>query len=708
MRPLNLSFSSVAIISLLLLSCSCTPKYIPDTKASWSVLLESLDSTRTQIEICSSPDESPSRIINKGNTAEIVFENAGGRNLDVSFKYTASKGGVEISPAVVNREEGYVVLELRGPFVEEKEVNTQTMDLLLPLGAGARYHFPKAAPDDDWKENSAEGCLSAAFKYFGQNCSMQWGEFSGEGKNLYFASHDPKFRWKEFQFKYYPDTQNIRFAFCHHFTCFPGESYLCPSTLIKWIEGDWKAGAKEYSAWFHKVMDMPQKPDWVSRSNGWLLTILKQQNDIIMWNYEETGTTLLDIAQARGLDIIGLFGWTVGGHDRFYPEYDPDPRMGGEEGLKKAIENIHERGMKAIIYFNGQLIDQNGTQFWPDTGRFITVVAPDGTLRYERWWKYANIEPRIHGLACLRTETWRNRLLELTKKVYGYGADGVIYDQLATIPPMLCYGENHGHTVPAIVYEQDRKALLEYLHDQMYAIDPQFLVMTEGVSDCEVNKGAPLFHEHSLTSRIAVRNPQSIRDAFATEEKPFFTVFPDMFHYAIPEADFTVRTPTPASTHNSINFGTVFGYKQEIETRYYPDKLYLTENRIPAWEEYDIVKGSKPPYSTLKDQDPVEVAAYSHAVLTFRQEHADLFYDGTFSSDDGFTLNSESPYVIARSYINGNRMGVIAWNISDDAPVTFDITPDKGWKLVEITAPEGSTAEGPLPAQHLRLFVFER
>ena len=286
--------------------------------------------------------------------------------------------------------------------------------------------------------------------------------------------------------------------------------------------------------------------------------------------------------------------------------------------------------------------------------------------------------------------------------------DGVIYDQLATIPPMLCYGENHGHTVPAVVYEQDRKALLEYLHDQMNAIDPQFLVMTEGVSDCEVNRGAPLFHEHSLTSRIAVRDPQSIRDAFATEEKPFFTVFPDMFHYTIPEADFTVRTPTPASTHNSINFGTVFGYKQEIETRYYPDKLYLTENRIPAWEEYDIVKGSKPPYSTLKDQDPVEVAAYSHAVLTFRQEHADLFYDGTFSSDDGFTLNSESPYVIARSYINGNRMGVIAWNISDDAPVTFDITPDKGWKLVEITAPEGSTAEGPLPAQHLRLFVFER
>ena len=382
--------------------------------------------------------------------------------------------------------------------------------------------------------------------------------------------------------------------------------------------------------------------------------------------------------------------------------------MGGEEGLKEAVRKIHERGLKAVFYFNGQLIDQNGTQFWPDTGRFITTVAPDGKHRYERWWKYADIEPRIHGLACQSSEIWRNRLLNLTKKVYAYGADGVIYDQLGTRAPMLCYGEGHGHKVPAVVYEPDRAANLEFLNTEMRKIDPDFLIITEGIEDCEVNTGVSMFHGCSASVRQSTDYPENIRNAYSSEDKPFFTVFPDMFHYTIPEADFTVRTPTPASTHNSLNFSTVFGYKHEIETRYLPDKLYLTDDRIPAWSEYDNIKGRKPLYSTLEEQDPKEVAAYSHAVLAFRKKHADILYDGNFRSDEGFTLSSASPNVIARSFVNGAKMGVVVWNISDDQPVDFTVTPDKGWKLIETDAPEGTPAEGALPAQTLRLLVFER
>lgn len=704
MRRFRILFVTFA---LAFMAFSCKPALEPDLDAAWYVVLESLDEARTRECVKNTPGILPTRIERRGKTVELVYENAGDMDIDVSFKYIGTKNGFEVEPAVVNRRDGYVVVELAGPFVSDPGIDTRGMDLLVPHGIGARYRLFKAEPDKYWAENAEEGCLEGHFEYFGQNCSMQWAEFTGDGKNLYFASHDPKFRWKDFLFRYYRETEAVRFAFRHHFTCFPGETYTCPQTRLKWIEGDWKAGAREYRTWFRKVHDLPKKPEWVSRSGGWLLTILKQQNDIVMWDYEETGTTLLDVAQARGLDIIGLFGWTIGGHDRFYPDYDPDPRMGGEEGLRKAVERIHERGMKAVFYFNGQLIDQNGTRFWPDTGRFITSVGPDGNYLYERWWKYADIEPRIHGLACLGSDVWRRRLLNLTKKVYDYGADGAIYDQLATRPPMLCYGEGHGHTIPAVVFEQDRTAILEYLSKEMHSIDPEFLIMTEGISDCEVNSGAAMFHEHSENLRKSM-DEEEIHRAFVLDDRPFFTVFPDMFHYTVPEADFTVRTPTPASTHQSINFGTVFGYKQEIETRYMPDKLYLTQNRIPAWEEYDIVKGSKPKYSTLRDQDPVEVAAYSKAVLSFRKEHADIFYDGEFSSDEGFSLESESPYVIARSYINGGRMGVVAWNTSGDESASFDIIPEKGWKLVGTAAPEGTPAEGPLPAQTLRLLILER
>jgi len=708
MFPKRLLYSSIAVALTAFLAASCAKPYEPDLTADWSVQLESLDTSRTQVTIHSSKVGDPTRIVRKGKAVDVVYENAGGKAVDVTISYIPSKDGLQIIPSLTNREEGYVALVMHGPFVNDPRLNTETMDLLVPYGVGARYHFPKAAPDNIWKENKKQGCLVASWSYPGMACDMQWGEFTGGGKNLYFASHDPQFRWKEMVCKYYPDTKKAAFAFGHHFTCFPGESYTCPEVRVQWLDGDWKAGAKVYSAWFHEAHKMPQKPEWVRRSNGWLLTILKQQNDVIMWNYKEVGTTLLDIAEARGLDIIGLFGWTVGGHDRFYPEYDPDPRMGGEEGLREAVKKIHERGMKAVFYFNGQLIDQNGTKFWPDTGQFITTVGPDGKHRYERWWKYADIEPRIHGLACLRTETWRNRLLNLAKQVYDYGADGLIYDQLGTRGPMLCYGENHGHTVPAVVYAEDRAALLEYLNTEMRKINPDFLVITEGVEDCEVNTGVSMFHGCSRSVRESTDYPENIRNAYAVADKPFYTVFPDMFHYTVPEADFTVRTPTPAGIRNSLNFSTVFGYKHELETRYYPDKLYLTDDRIPAWEEYDNIKGRKPIYTTMTDADPKDLTAYSHAVLAFRKQYADILYDGNFCSDEGMTLASDSPNVIARSFVNGNKMGVVVWNISDDAPVTFTVTPDSGWTLAETVAPEGTPVEGALPAQSLRMLIYNK
>ena len=89
-----------------------------------------------------------------------------------------------------------------------------------------------------------------------------------------------------------------------------------------------------------------------------------------------------------------------------------------------------------------------------------------------------------------------------------------------------------------------------------------------------------------------------------------------------------MRCPTPASTRHSLNFSTVFGYKHEIETRYEPDKRYLLEKRIPPKSEYDIIRGSHPNYSTLADQDPDNVIAYSRAVLDFRRKYAGILYDG--------------------------------------------------------------------------------
>ena len=71
--------------------------------------------------------------------------------------------------------------------------------------------------------------------------------------------------------------------------------------------------------------------------------------------------------------------------------------------------------------------------------------------------------------------------------------------------------------------------------------------------------------------------------------------------------------------------------------------------------------------------------------------------------DNGFI-----PAYRAYFFINGNKMGVVVWNVSDGTPSSFTVTPDAGWKLAETAAPEGETVEGPLRAQSIRLLIFER
>ena len=63
--------------------------------------------------------------------------------------------------------------------------------------------------------------------------------------------------------------------------------------------------------------------------------------------------------------------------------------------------------------------------------------------------------------------------------------------------------------------------------------------------------------------------------------------------------------------------------------------------------------------------------------------------------------------MLARAFVNGKKMGVVVWNVSDEASAVFTVTPNKGWKLSETAAPEGEPVEGPLPIQSIRLLVFE-
>ncbi len=648
--------------------------------------LEKLDSSRTEI-VTSRCDTIP------GIALRIAWEKEGD-------DYVAAA-------SLANDNPEYVIKALEGPVVNGLDYDLEEFNLIMPVGMGQLFRKCPADGDDrtplprelKWKEQ--DGVYSLAAGYPSRNMSMQWCAFASDKRGLYLASHDGQYRAKEFNIRYHASSDTYSASIRHLFTCFPGERYDVPQTRLRPYSGTWHAAADYYRSWFETRMEYAEQPRWLKESSGWMLAITKQQNEEIMYDYDEFAGTLCDAAEERGLDIVGLFGWAHGGHDRFYPDYLPDPKRGGETALRKALEGIRNRGLRSILYVNGQLIDQNGTRYWPDTGRYVTMVDKSGAYFSETWHKYYDAPARKHGRACFGCEAWRKRMLSLARTAHDYGADGIIYDQLATRSPAFCYAANHGHTVPAVTVERDRLEMIREIRREMSAVDPEFIIMTEGVADYELGC-INIFHGCSFDVYPPDQRGMEERLNGAAGS----TWFPEMLTYTFPKLLMTVRNPAPVTSRNMSNFVLVYHLKNELETRYMADVNYLKTDRIPQIGDYSNVT-TKPDIDLVCSQDPVRMREYQKVLADFQTEYQDLLRLGDFRDDSGIEFEGSHSLATAKAFVSGGRTGVIVWNVSADEPLDYSVRVP-GKSLVKAVSPEKSPSAGSaLAPESIDLLIFE-
>ena len=688
------------------------PSSVANGDAIWAIVLQNLNDNQKEV------------VISNMNNVPIIIATANGFrltypslvqdgkkwNVQLSLDFSVQGEAFQVNGTIDNQVSGWVVIKFIGPVVNGIQADLSSFPLLMPCGLGQVFTKEPSADNPinkislkgalTWRYNKSVSAYEITAEYPCRFATMQWCAMAGRNGGLYFASHDKEFRSKKFRVRYQPESKTFGLAFQHDMTCFAGESRSIPPQIIMPYSGTWHKGADYYRAWYDTANPLQDVPAWARNSSGWMLTILKQQNDEIMWDYNDLAE-LNRLSVERGLDIIGLFGWAHGGHDRFYPDYHPDPAMGGREALVKALAGIRKTGKRSIIYANGQLIDQNGTDYWNETGKNITVLKKDGTLDYEKWHKYTDAPARMHGLACLGTEQWYERMLFLALQANELGADGILYDQLAVRPPKICYSPNHGHSVPAIVYEKDRCRLLERIANHMKTINPEFVVMTEGLCDAELNSvyyfhgyanGAYVPLQEELTARLNGSAPTSI--------------FPEMFKYTFPEVLNTVRNPSTVANRLIMNYGTVFGLKQELESRYAADVRHLKEDRIPVPEDYhDVI--SKPNLDLVTNEDPVAAKKYMRQVIDFQRDNADLLWQGRFIDEQRFSLKADAE-VMAKAFFSGNRMGVIVWNTGHrEQEFSLDVP---GYTLDHATEPgRGNVkANEKLKAEHIRLLIWKK
>ena len=687
------------VLTVLVLSgcCSFTAQEAEITPGVEYILtVETLDSSRkeTRLSDCSQIE---------------------GLDVKISWK----KVGVDLvaTATVTNNNPDYVVKSLEGPFISGMDFDLSEYNLLISNGMGTMI---RKSPVEDqeqfkipnmvkWKKVDKksdcgpveEGQYFVRYSYPSRNMTMAWLTFASKERGVYIGSHDNRMKGKNFSVYYNPVNDTYAVSLIHKFTCFAGESYDVPEIRVHEYKGSWHKAADYYRAWHDTVCERPVQPQWLLDSSGWLLAISKQQNDEVMYSYDEYATELADQALERGLDIVGLFGWAHGGHDRFYPYYYPDPIRGGEEELRKGIAGMKERGLRVIMYVNGQLIDQNGTDYWEKEGKFVTMRNKKGGYAAETWHKYEDAPARTHGRACSCCDAWKERMLNLAKQVQEYGADGIIYDQLAIFSPAYCYSEEHGHTVPAVVLDDDKRGMLSYIQKTMSQIDPEFVVMTEGVSDDEFSC-INVFHGQSFP----VYPPRQQAYEERLDGKAGITWFPEMLEYTFPELQMTVRNPAPVTTRNMSNYTLVCHLKNELESRYKADVRYLHEDRVPVPEDYWNVR-SKPNLEMVTSEDPVAMKKYQKALADFQTEHKDMLRLGRFMDTLGFTYEGSHEYGMAKAFEAEGKTGVVVWNISKKDPLSWKVDMP-GKKLVKVTAPDWDAAEGrPVPPESIMLLIYE-
>ena len=695
----HLAFIVAAASCMIFMQSCCSftaqeAKITPDVQ--YVLTVERLDSTREEIRLphCSEVE-----------------------GIDVRISWKKVNGDLVATAKVINNNPDYYVKALEGPFVSGLDFDIAEYNLLLPVGMGAMVRkCPDQGQDQakftnmpSWKKVAAksecgpvkEGQYVMKSSYPSRNMPMAWMAFAGKDRGVYFASHDANMQGKDFTVYYDQVSNRYSVSIIHKFTCFPGETYDVPETRVREYKGSWHKAADYYRAWFDTVVEIPYQPQWLKESSGWMLAISKQQNDEVMYSYDKYATELADQTLERGLDIVGLFGWAHGGHDRFYPYYYPDPMRGGEEEFIKGIRGMKDRGIRVIMYVNGQLIDQNGTDYWEKTGKHVTLVDKKGKYISETWWKYSDAPARTHGRACFGCEEWRERMLNLAKLAHSYGADGIIYDQLATRAPTYCYSPEHGHTVPAVVLEEDKREYISGIRKAMSEIDPEFVVMTEGVSDDEFGC-INFFHGCSCGAQPPYQQAYEER----MDGSAAITWFPELLEYTFPELQMTLRNPAPVTSRNMSNYALVCHLKNELESRYQADVRYLREDRIPVPEDYWNVR-SKPNLDMVTTEDPVAMKKYQKALADFQTENMDLLRLGRFMDTLGFTYEGSHEYGMAKAFETEGKTGIVVWNISMTEPLSYKVDMP-GKKLVKVCAPDWDAAEGtPVPPASIALLIYE-
>ena len=569
-----------------------------------------------------------------------------GQMLDVDLTLTLSleDGGIRFGSIIANNEPHTIIRELQYPLVGDmslpeghKLLTTHTggqmhddaIDLIVNVNPKTLY----LKPDQYFRQYDLQYPRHAA-----SNCYA----FVGEEDGLYFGSHDQSLQQTWHGLRAYPSAPNqfdrLEAGFYRYLNAMCGDTWSNNTSILKPYMGSWTETSHIYREWMDTWWDKKDVPQWVKEMTGWQRIIFKHQYGEYLRKYSDLPGRINDCGKSVGCNTVLAFGWWSDGMDNGYPNYYIDETQGGEEAWKKAIADYRADGNRLVLYYNGRLVDRESDWYMKGNGK--KAVNRDNTgAEFAEHYKFTGegttlgyYDTRTFSIANMADREWRDMLLEWADRAMSYGADAVFYDQLGVAEEFPNWDRSREFPVQDIYTGRYKAEALKEIRDHIKAIDPEFCLGTEWLSDC-TSQFCDFVHIVEFTAE-----PYS---------------FPEWFKYTFPEVIWSDRclrddTDVERRANNTLLKGLV----NDIE-------IFRCRGLIDETPHYQ---------------------GYLAQINAIRHKYPELLLGaGRFVHMDGFTCSSDD--IIARGYVSGDRLAIVATTLETDGASGKISVP--GYRFIE-------------------------
>ena len=130
-----------------------------------------------------------------------------------------------------------------------------------------------------------------------------------------------------------------------------------------------------YRKWYDQHFHVRRPLTWLRKEMAWQSVIISNCEDVVLYRFKDWPKLAAD-AKKYDVTTFEILGWNVGGIDRGYPQYTPDPRLGTPEEFRAG-----SGGNKTNWSPSSSLRQHSGCRYGPSPIQgTVTSIRGDGSM----------------------------------------------------------------------------------------------------------------------------------------------------------------------------------------------------------------------------------------------------------------------------------------------------------------------------------------